>query len=50
MYSQAAHVMAVFVIKNNIEGYQDDKEFGASLRMLDYMTDNNYLNLAVYVV
>ena len=49
MYPQAAHVMAAFVIKN-IEGNQDDREFGASTKILDSLKSSNVANLAMYVV
>ena len=50
MFPQAAHIMAAFTIKNNIEGYQDDREFGAAVRILETINGTGTPNIAVYVV
>ena len=48
IHAQSPHVMAAFIVKNS-EGNQDDREFGASSRMLEYLQSNNYANVAVFV-
>ena len=49
MHPQAAHILAAFSFKNT-EGYQDDREYGASSRMLAAIKDLNATNCCVFVV
>ena len=41
--------MAAYVIKNGA-GCQDDREYGASTRIVKIMQDNSIQNLAIFVV
>ena len=48
-HPQASHVMAAFVCKN-MEGHQDDREYGASVKMLQEIKTQNATNICVFVV
>ena len=51
LYPSAPHILAAYAIKNN-EGYQDDKEHGAAVRVLKTLKQQSTTNtnVAVYVV
>ena len=49
LFPDADHIIAAYIIRNG-EGYQDDSEHGASLRMLKTLKDQEVQNTAVFVV
>ena len=50
LYPAAAHVIAAYSFKNN-EGNQDDREFGASIKILCTIKQQQTIsNVAVFVV
>ena len=50
LYPEASHIMAAYLIKN-YEGYQDDREFGAAVKILKTLKQHqNIPNIAIYVV
>ena len=49
IYTSAEHIPAAYQIKNG-EGYQDDREFGASHKMLKTLQAHDVKNVAVFVV
>ena len=49
MHPSASHIPFSFRFKN-VEGSQDDREIGASSRMLKTMQNNNIINMCVFVV
>ena len=49
MFSDANHIMAAYTLRNG-EGYQDDREYGSSSRILSVMRRNETQNLAIFVV
>ena len=48
-FPEAPHILAAYQIKNG-NGYQDDKEHGASVKMLKLLVNNNIQNLVVFMV
>ena len=48
-FPEASHIMAAYSIKNG-DGYEDDREFGASSRILNILKDNSVSNVAIFVV
>ena len=48
MYPHAPHILAAYIINNN-QGNQDDREYGASVRILDEVTTQKITNLCVYI-
>ena len=49
-FPSASHIMAAYTIKNN-DGYQDDREFGAAVKILKTIKQQQGIsNMAVFVV
>ena len=51
IFPSASHIMMAYSFKNNHDGYQDDREFGASVQILRTLKEQqNISNIAVYMV
>ena len=49
LFPEASHGLAAYVIKNG-SGYEDDREFGASSKMLKTLKAQGCTNTAIYIV